>query len=219
VLAFVLDQTLRLLHPFVPFITEGIFQNLNAIAPKRGLKGIMELTTAESIMIAPWPQRLDEKIDEKTEADIQLVQDVIRAIREVRSQYNIAPSKKMPCSATASESMCQRLSCSANLIAQLAGAEPFEVGQELDKPENAAAAVVGEVQIFVHDVIDPDEERKRLQKQKEFIEKGIQPLTGKLGNGNFVSRAKPEVVEQTRQKRKELQDQLTAVEKLLAELE
>ncbi|MHC4927312.1 MAG: hypothetical protein ACYTER_08280, partial [Planctomycetota bacterium] len=73
-------------------------------------------------------------------------------------------------------------------------------------------------QVYVHDVIDPEEERKRLQKQKEFVEKGIKPLAGKLSNENFVSRAKPEVVEQSRAKLKELQDQLAAIEKHLAEL-
>ncbi|MHC4988348.1 MAG: valine--tRNA ligase, partial [Planctomycetota bacterium] len=105
VLAFVLDQILRLLHPFVPFITEGIFQNLNDIAPKRGLKGIMELTTAESVMIAPWPERIDGCVDEPTERQIATVQNVVRAIRDVRSQYNIPPSKPLVCSASGSESV------------------------------------------------------------------------------------------------------------------
>ena len=218
VLAFVLDQTLRLLHPFVPFITEGIFQNLNSIAPQRGLKGIMELTAADSIMIAPWPECVEGCIDEETERQIGIVQTVIRSIREVRSQYNIAPSKKVACSASASDAMCQLLGGYAALIEQIAGVEPFEIGAGLEKPENAAAVVAGEVQVYVHDVVDPDEERKRLQKQKEFVEKGIAPLAAKLSNENFTSRAKPEVVEQSRQKLAELQEQLAAIEKHLTEL-
>ncbi len=218
VLAFVLDQTLRLLHPFVPFITEGIFQNLNSIAPSRGLKGIMDLTAADSIMISPWPEAISGQINEQVESDIDLAQNVIRSIREVRSQYNIAPSKKVACSASASESMCRLLSAHAALIAQLAGAEPFEIAVGLEKPDNAAAVVAGEVQVYVHDVIDPEEERKRLQKQKEFVVKGIKPLQGKLNNENFTSRAKPEVVEQSRQKLKELKDQLAVIEKHLSEL-
>ncbi len=219
VLAFVLDQTLRLLHPFVPFITEGIFQNLNSISPQRGLKGIMELTAADSIMVSAWPECVEGCIDEETERQIGIVQTVIRSIREVRSQYNIAPSKKVAASASASDAMCQLLKANAALIAQLAGVEPFDIAADLDKPENAAAVVAGEVQVYVHDVIDPDEERKRLQKQKEFVEKGIAPLAAKLGNENFTSRAKPEVVEQSRQKLTELQDQLAAIEKHLEELE
>ena len=76
----------------------------------------------------------------------------------------------------------------------------FNISASLEKPTNAAAAVVEDVQLYVHDVIDPDAERQRLQKQKEFIENGLRPLQAKLGNENFISRAKPEVVEQTRQK-------------------
>ena len=218
VLAFVLDQVLRLLHPFTPFITEGIFQNLNSIAPARGLAGIMELTVDQSIMVSPWPEDISSQINEQVEADIEIVQNVIRSIREVRSQYNIPPAKKVPASASASEAMCGLLTANAALISQLAGVAPFEIAADLEKPDNAAAVVAGEVQIYVHDVIDPDEERKRLQKQKEFVEKGIKPLAGKLSNENFISRAKPEVVEQSRAKLKELQDQLAAIEKHLAEL-
>lgn len=218
VLAFVLDQVLRLLHPFVPFITEGIFQNLNAIAPKRGLKGMMLLEAAESIMIAAWPTADEAWIDRESERQIEQVQNVVRAIRDVRSRYNIAPSKPLACSASASPAVCEQLTASAALIRQLTNLSAFSAGADVAKPDNAAAVVVGEIQIYVHDVIDPEAERQRLLKQKEFIEKGIKPLAAKLGNENFVSRAAPEVVEQSRQKLKDLTDQLEAVEKLLLEL-
>jgi valyl-tRNA synthetase len=218
VLAFVLDQVLRLLHPFVPFITEGIFQNLNAIAPKRGLKGMMMLEAAESVMIAGWPAADQAWIDRESERQIEQVQNVVRAIRDVRSRYNIAPSKPLVCSASASPAVCDQLTTSAALVKQLTNLSAFTAGSDVSKPDNAAAVVVGEIQIYVHDVIDPEAERQRLLKQKEFIEKGIKPLAGKLGNENFVSRAAPEVVEQSRQKLKDLTDQLEAVEKLLAEL-
>ena len=89
----------------------------------------------------------------------------------------------------------------------------------MEKPKDAAVIIIEEIKLFVHDAVDKDAERQRLQKQKEFVEKGIKPLAGKLGNENFTSRAKPEVVEQSRQKLKELTEQLEAIEKLLAELE
>ena len=88
----------------------------------------------------------------------------------------------------------------------------------MEKPENAAAIIIDEVQIYVHDAVDKEAERKRLEKQKEFVENGIKPLAGKLSNENFTNRAKPEVVAQSRQKLKELTGQLEAIEKLLAEL-
>ncbi len=219
VLAFVLDQVLRLLHPFVPFITEGIFQDLNAIAPRRGLKGIMELKTADSIMVAPWPELIDGCIDEQTEQQIETVQSVIRSIRDIRSQYNIPPAKPLVCSAAAPEAVCAMLNSNAALIQKQAFVESLTVEAGLEKPEDAAVIIIDEIKLYVHDAVDKDAERQRLQKQKEFVEKGIKPLAGKLSNENFTSRAKPEVVEQSRQKLKELTDQLEAIEKLLTELE
>ena len=218
VLAFVLDQVLRLLHPFVPFITEGIFQDLNAIAPKRGLSGIAELSTADSIMVAPWPEAIDGCIDEQTEQQIETVQSVIRSIRDIRSQYTIPPSKPLVCSAAAPEAVCAMLNANAALIQKQAFVESLTVEAGLEKPKDAAVIIIDEIKLFVHDAVDKDAERLRLQKQKEFVEKGIKPLAGKLSNENFTSRAKPEVVEQSRQKLKELQDQLAAIEKLLVEL-
>jgi valyl-tRNA synthetase len=96
--------------------------------------------------------------------------------------------------------------------------EQLIIEADAAKPANSAAAIVEEMQIYVHDVVDVEAERQRLQKQKEFIENGIRPLQAKLSNDSFVSRAKPEVVEQSRQKLKDLTDQLDAVNKNLDEL-
>ena len=107
---------------------------------------------------------------------------------------------------------------SAELICHLGGLEEFSAGASLEKPANSAAAIVDEVQIYVHNVIDPEEERKRLEKQKQQIENAIKPIQAKLNNENFISRAKPEVVEQSRARLKELLEQAKAVERHLAEL-
>jgi valyl-tRNA synthetase len=161
---------------------------------------------------------MDSRIDEACEKQIDLVQRVIRAIRDIRSQYTIAPSRPVEVSASAPGGACALLTAQSSLIGQLAGVSAFRVSATLEKPANAAAAIVEDVQLYVHDVIDPEAERVRLQKQKEFIENGLRPLQAKLGNENFISRAKPEVVEQTRQKINELAEQLAAVNKHLAEL-
>ena len=88
-----------------------------------------------------------------------------------------------------------------------------------EKPKNAATGISGDLQIYVHDVVDVEEERKRLVKQKELLENGVRSAEGKLNNENFVTRAKPEVVEKTRQTLKELSEQLEAIAKHLAELD
>jgi len=218
VLAFALDQTLRMLHPFVPFITEGIFQNLNAIAPVRRLGTLAEAPWAESIMIAPWPAGLDAFIAPDIERQIETLQHCIGAIRDIRNKYNIHPAKRLIGTLVAPQGRLGMLREGSHLICELAGMEKLIIEADAAKPANSAAAIVEEMQIYVHDVVDVEAERLRLQKQKEFIENGIRPLQAKLSNESFISRAKPEIVEQSRQKLKDLTDQLEAVNKHLAEL-
>ena len=218
VLAFVLDQTLRLLHPFIPFITEGIFQKLNELAPVRKLEGITDSCKSDALVVAKWPVALEEYICGETDEKIEVIQNAIRAIRDIRSQYNISPKKRLEGSASGSEKAVSILKEGAELICGLAGLKNFEAAEEVEKPDKSASAVIEEMQIFVHDVIDPQEERKRLNKQKKEIENGLRSTEGKLSNENFVNRAKPEVVEQARNKLVELKDQLAAVEKHLEEL-
>ena len=218
ILAFALDQTLRLLHPFIPFITEGIFQNLNSIAPVRKLNGLADAPAAEAIIVAQWPEAVRSLIDEQAEQQISTVQNCIRAIREIRSKYNIVPSQKLNASAKALQAAADILNRNADLIGNLCGIEQFTAATDIEKSKDSAAAIIKDVQIYVHGVIDPQAERKRLEKKKQQLENGIKPLQGKLGNENFVTRAKPEVVEQAKRRLKELTEQLETVDKHLAEL-
>ncbi|MEN6423819.1 MAG: valine--tRNA ligase [Phycisphaerales bacterium] len=219
VLAFVLDQTLRLLHPFIPFITEGIYQKLNEMAPVRELRGVAASGTAPALVIAPWPGSMVSLKDSQVEKQIQVVQDVVRAIRDLRSQYNIPPSTKLKASAGAPQATAAILSDGSDLVCRLAGLETFSAAEGLAKPNNAATAIVEEAHVYVHDVIDPGAERARLTKQKQEIEQAKKGVEGKLANENFVTRAKPEVVAQAREKLAQLQEQLQAVERHLAELD
>jgi valyl-tRNA synthetase len=218
VLAFVLDQTLRLLHPFVPFITETIFQKLNDLAPERGLGDIAGAPASDAIVNAQWPKVVKEFINEDIEQQIETVQGVIRSVRDIRSQYTISPKVRLKASAKAPQAVTDILNSNAELVCQLAGLESFAATVDAEKPANAAAAIIEGVNIFVHDVIDPEEERKRLEKRKAQIENGIKPLQGKLNNENFITRAKPEVVQQSKDKLAELLEQLAAIEKHISEL-
>ncbi|MCL5282726.1 MAG: valine--tRNA ligase [Planctomycetes bacterium] len=214
-LAFVLDATLRLLHPFIPFITEGIYQKLNEMAPVRGLKGIAAADRAAAIAIAQWPVSLGALKVPEIEEQIRWVQEVVRAIRDIRSQYNLPPSSKL----TASINAPRGMDANTGLICQLAGLENLQLGENLPKPNNAATAIVEGTQVYVHNVIDPQAERARLQKQKQEIEQAMKAVQNKLANPNFVVRAKPEVVAQAREKLQQLQEQLRTIEKHLRELE
>ncbi|MGD1043292.1 MAG: valine--tRNA ligase [Sedimentisphaerales bacterium] len=218
VLAFVLDQTLRLLHPFVPFITEGIFQKLNELAPTRGLKGVAELNGAKALVIADWPKRIDALINERIEQQIDNIQTVVRSVRDIRSKCNIPPSSKLVVSVNAPQDTSGILNADAGLLCQIANLKEFSASLSASKPKNAAAAIAGQMQIYVHDAIDLVAERKRLTKQKEQIEGGKKGVEAKLANENFIARARPEVVAQTKEKLAEYTEQLKAIEKHLAEL-
>jgi len=219
VLAFVLDQTLRLLHPFVPFITEGIFQKLNEIAPGRKLKGLAEAKEAEALVIAEWPEGLDSFVNEDIEKQISIIQSPIRAVRDIKNKYNILPGAMSTSSANAPVEIANVLNSNADLICHLAGLKEFTAGVNIEKPRNAATAIVDDVQLYVHDVIDVEAERCRLEKQKHEIENAIKPVYSKLNNESFVTKAKPQVVEQAREKLAELTEQLETIEKHLLELE
>jgi valyl-tRNA synthetase len=220
VLAFVLDQTLRLLHPFVPFITEGIFQKLSEIAPVRKLEGLAVAKEAEALVIAQWPEKLDSLADEKAEREISIIQDAIRTVRDIRSQHNKAPKEVIEVSAKALEETVEILNENGGLIEQLAGAKGFSAGTAIVKPANAAVAVLGDAtEVYVHDMIDPAAERSRLEKQRQEVDKAKKAVAAKLENKNFVAKAKPQVVEQAKEKLAQLVEQSETIERHILELD
>jgi valyl-tRNA synthetase len=218
VLAYVLDATLRLLHPFIPFVTEGIYQKLNETAPVRELRGLAPAESAPALVIARWPSDLGHLKNGAVEEQVRLVQEVIRAIRDMRSKYNLAPSARLTVSIDAPAALSAVLSANDALLRPLAGLEALQVAQNLPKPNNAATAIVEGTQVYVHNVVDPTAERSRLEKQRQEIDQAKKAVEKKLANANFVAKAKPEVVAQARDKLRQLQEQLQTIEGHLAEL-
>jgi valyl-tRNA synthetase len=219
VLAFVLDQTLRLLHPFVPFITEGIFQKLNQVAPVRQLLGIADAKDSDALVIAEWPRRIDGLRDAGAEKDIEIIQAAIRTVRDIRNDRNIAPKELLQVSAKSQQENVDILNRNFLLIEQLAGVKEFKAWTDIAKPANAAVGIAEATEIYVHDAIDPEAERRKLRKQKDKIEKAKAGAQAKLSNKNFVNKAKPEVVVQARGRLTELSEQLRNIDKHLAELD
>ena len=217
VLAFVLDQLLRMLHPFVPFITEGIFQKLNEIAPVRKLESLVNPEKSDALVIAKWPQLSNSIINEQFEDEISIIQNIVRAIRDIENKYNVTTVSEV--SANTEEHTANILNDNSELICYSAGAKKFNAGNNISKPQNAATAIVDNIQIYVHDVVDIEAEKSRLQKQQQQIENAKKASEAKLANENFVTKAKPEVVAQAREKLTQLTEQLETVIKHLSELE
>jgi valyl-tRNA synthetase len=218
VLAFVLDQTLRLLHPFVPFITEGIFQKLNEIAPARRLEGLMEAKNAGALVVAEWPQKVDSLRDPDAEKQIDIIQTVIRTIRDIRSNRNIPPKELLVVSVKSQQEIAGILNQNAELISHLAGVKEFQAGTDIVKPANAAVSIADVMEVYVHEAIDPEAEQRQFEKQRQQIEKTKESVEAKLANENFVTKAKPEVVAQAKARLAQLIEQLNTVEKHLSEL-
>ncbi|PIE23445.1 MAG: valine--tRNA ligase [Planctomycetota bacterium] len=216
VLAFALDQVLRLLHPFLPFITEGIWELLGKQVKQRGIE--QALASSELVALAAWPKARSADIDEVVEADMSWAQAVIRAIRDLRAKYEIPPSRPLDAQLLASPELCARLEAFLPSIANLARLSSLAAGEKLPPLEQAAVQVLGDIELRLGGVLDPEKERARLGKQRQNLEKQIQGLRGKLSNENFVQRAPTELVEKERGRLADFEEQLASLVSLLTAL-
>jgi valyl-tRNA synthetase len=217
VLAFVLDQSLRLLHPFLPFITEGIFQHLNRVCPQRSLPGLVELPGSAVLAVACWPSGLEHLLDPATEQAIGLIQEVTRVVREIRNARSVAPSRRLKVSVNIDQEMADILARNAALVAQLACLAELTAGPQIGKVATAAVGILDGAEVYVHDVVDLKQERNRLERQRQQIQSSIRSLQEKLSS-DFASKARPEVVQQARTRLAQLEEQLAAVDRHLADL-
>jgi valyl-tRNA synthetase len=207
ILAYVLDNTMRLLHPFMPFITEEIWQNL----PHQG----------ESITIASWPQADRALIDREAADDMKLLVEVIRAVRNIRSEVNTPLSKKVDMFLKAKdEKTLGTLENNRGYIVRFCNPENLEIGLEVNAPEKAMTAVVTGLEIIMplEGLINIDEEIARLQKEKEKLDKEVERVQKKLANEGFVKKAPEKVIEEERAKEKDYVEKRAAVEARINEL-
>ena len=189
----VLEATLRLAHPFMPFITEEIWQR---VAPIAGVSGA-------TIMLQAYPQADDSKRDETAVADTQWLQQVIIAVRTIRGEMNIPPGKHMPLIFKhCSDSDRRRIADNQQFLTTLAKLESIEVLEADAKSPMSATQLVGEMEMLVPmaGLIDKDAELGRLQKEIAKLDKEVQRLAGKLGNESFTAKAPAEVVAREREK-------------------
>jgi valyl-tRNA synthetase len=217
VLAIGLDQVLRLLHPFVPFITEQLWSYLNRQAPKRGVDE--EIPVSELCVAAPWPRPWEGWEDEALEAEFEQIKQVIGRLRELRSRHQVPPSKELPAAVKVSGELLALLECHGHLIAFMARLSELRLGEDVARPKNAASQVVGDMEIFLGDVLDPDKERARLETQRKKLTKQLEASQKKLANQNFLEKAPPEVVEEERTRVSDLTGEIALVDKNLQALD
>ncbi len=206
VLVYVLDQTLRLLHPFMPFITEEIWQSL----PQR----------RTALIVAQWPVSSEELNFATEEAHMESVMNAIRAIRNRRAEMNVPPSKKATLYVLTSTP--QVFAQGEGFIQRLAYADKVELLEK--EPENlnglvTCATADAKLYIPMGQLVDIAKEQERIGKELEKARKNLASLNGKLSNENFISRAPEAVVNAEREKAKKAADLIAALEESLAALQ
>tara|TARA_R110001583_G_scaffold41891_2_gene133184 strand:+ start:8477 stop:11230 length:2754 start_codon:yes stop_codon:yes gene_type:complete len=199
----VLETVLRLAHPFMPFITEEIWQTVSPLAGKTG----------NSIMSQAYPIADLSKVDDTAVADMEWMMEFITGIRSIRSQMNIPPKKKLPVLLKDSADIDQnRLAANRDFLSRLANLESIAL-LEGDAPASATA-LVGKMEILIplEGLIDKQAELDRLDKEITKLDKIIKQSSGKLSNENYVAKAPADVVQKEREKLGEMKQALSQLQ-------
>jgi valyl-tRNA synthetase len=216
-LVLVLERALRLLHPFMPFVTEEIWQHLKAAWPNGD-------TWGESLMITSWPESDRAHYDDGAEGDMGLLMDLIRQIRNARAEFDVTPGRKVPAIVVGGDRL-QMLEAQRSLLAFLGkvdGAQLTLVGALDEKPKKAVALVASggvEAYLPLAGLVDLEQETARLQKAMAEADQEILRAKGMLSNENFTSKAPPHVVQQQRDRLVEQQERRARLEARLEALE
>lgn len=208
----VLETTLRLLHPLMPFITEEIWQ---AVAPRANIEG-------ETIMLRPYPEVLSEATDVDAVDDIEWVQQFILGIRQIRGEMDISPGKTLPVVLQdASASDLSRAKSQALLLQRVGRVESVTTLIRDEDPPAAATALLGDMRMLVpmKGLIDVDAERARLTKKQGKINNDLQRSIGKLKNKKFADNAPAEVVTQEQGRVVEFEKAITQLTEQLEKLD
>ncbi len=215
VMNYVFSCTIRLLHPFIPFITEELWHGMGYNA------------TCESIQRAPWPKALSEEdlaewgVEDRVVEYVEAKHDLIRVGRTLRSDYNLTPKQQAKFSIRpAQERGAELLREDLDSVSMLLGAESIEVDRAFT-PEGAMPSGIsqlGTVYMSIEGLVDIDAEVARLKKQLETVENGITAITKKLSNENFVKRAPADVVAGEEKKKTDLLEKREKFQKLIETL-
>lgn len=207
-LTYVLETILKLLHPFIPFITEEIFDHLP--------------TANGMIIVSEWPEFKEEDNMAKEEAMMDIMMDGIRNVRNVRSEMNVPPSKKAKVIMVPSEDKLEAVEAGKDYFKTLASASEVEVrADEAGIPEDAVSVVIDGVKIFMplDELVDFEKELERLNKEKAKLEGEIKRVNGKLSNQGFLAKAPQKLVDEEKAKKEKFEEMMKSVEERLASIQ
>jgi len=205
VLVYVLEASLRLLHPYMPFVTEELWQNLKSHLPS-------DWQTADSIMIAAYPEAEDAAIDPEAERVMESVIEIIRSIRNARAQYKVESTRWIEAQIYGGK-LTTAIIPYSQAIQTLARAKPItflDKRRESPPAENALVLVLTETEVIIpmESMVDLEAEKKRLQKEIEQSQAEVTQLEARLKDQDFLTKAPAAVVDKERQKLAAIKDKL-----------
>ncbi|UOQ93880.1 valine--tRNA ligase [Halobacillus shinanisalinarum] len=207
ILAYTLDQIMRMLHPFMPFITEEIWQHL----PHEG----------ESITQAAWPQVKEEFHNETAVQEMERLVSIIRSVRNIRAEVDTPMSKEIQLMVQAKDdTVVAELEKNRSYLERFCNPSELVIATELKAPEKAMSAVITGAELYLPlaGLINIDDEIKRLEKERQKWDKEVERVQKKLSNEGFVSKAPEQVVEEERTKEQDYLDKRAKVEARMKEL-
>jgi valyl-tRNA synthetase len=215
-LAHVLERILRLLHPFMPFITEEVWQTLKSELPEEGD------AQAESIMVAPYPAS-DGRFDQDAEEEIALVQQTVRAVRNTRAQLRIPAAQHLEALVEANGQRVA-IEAEADVIRALSRVEPLRIvsgSSEGDVGVRGITLVVSPlvVRLPLEGVVDLDAEGERLRSELADCDRNLERVEKLVSNPNFREKARPDVVENEEARLADLRERKQRLEEILQQLE
>jgi len=214
----ILEQALRLLHPFMPYLTEELWQKLPGTSSE--LHNAAYRSAEATVMLADFPVGDASLIDERAEAEMQAVIDVISKVRNIRAEMQIKPSDKPVIHIAANAETQKIFAANEAQILKLARAEKLVLAETLDVPKASAKAVtaLAEIALPLEGLIDFEKEIARLENQLTKLEKENEQLAKQLANPNFVERAPAEKVQTIRDRVAEIETQVAALRQNLEAL-
>ena len=206
---YVLDNILKLLHPFVPFVTEEINGSLQEFFPEK----------RETLVFGPWPKTTGKFKNDALEASLESIQTVVNAVRSIRAEMNVPPGKHSDLHIRVTDSkMGKLLENYKEYFASLAKIDNLIIGKDIKKPGLSASAVISGAEIFVplEGLINVEAEKKRLEKELANLKNQLEKISKKLANGDFLKNAPKDVIEKEKSRKDDIIDR---VEKLNENLE
>ncbi|GAB4421001.1 MAG: valine--tRNA ligase [Thermodesulfovibrionales bacterium] len=204
-LLYVLDKSLRLLHPFMPFVTEEIWQGMKSSVTGLGVSEDLKIYEGSSIVVSRYPQSLPR--DHQAEEEISFIIKAVTGIRNIRGELNIPPAAEVKVLIrTFTDEVERILKDNLHFIKKLAKAKEIEIGRDVEKPSGSATAVSNLFEIYtpVEGLLNIDAEIDRLMKEKTKIEESLRFLDKKLLNEDFLKRAPREIIEKERARYQDL---------------